>query len=169
MRKTRRRTRRQTRKQRQRGGYEPFLTVRFQSSNIKPSSNVEREVKLADVQEKPQVTWSQQPGPVTFICWDPDAPTPNKPEGFLHWLAINQTGTFPSGEQVPWTPPSPPHGYLHHYHFGLYKQTDGISVTIPARHPFSLDDFVKKNGLSLITQVGFQTETKSWFKDLKLF
>ena len=158
-----------TRKRKQRGGYEPFLTVRFASSNVKPSSNYEREVKLADVQEKPQVTWSQQEGLVTLICWDPDAPQPSERQGFLHWMAINQTGTFPSGEQVPWTPPAPPHGFLHHYYFGLFKQTDGVPVTVPARHPFSLDDFVKKNGLSLITQVGFQTETKSWFKDLKLF
>ena len=151
-----------TRKRKQRGGYEPFLTVRFASSNVKPSSNYEREVKLADVQEKPQVTWSQQEGPVTLICWDPDAPQPSERVGFLHWMAINQTGTFPSGEQVPWTPPAPPHGFLHHYYFGLFKQMDGVPVTVPARHPFSLDDFVKKNGLSLITQVGFQTETKSW-------
>jgi phosphatidylethanolamine-binding protein (PEBP) family uncharacterized protein len=158
-----------TRKRKQRGGYEPFLTVHFASSNVKPSSNVEREVKLADVQEKPQVTWSQQAGPVTLICWDPDAPRPSEHQGYLHWMAINQTGTFPSGEQVPWTPPAPPHGFLHHYYFGLFKQTDGVPVTVPARYPFSLNDFVKKNGLSLITQVGFQTETKSWFKDLKLF
>ena len=151
-----------TRKRKQRGGYEPFLTVRFASSNVKPSSNYEREVKLADVQEKPQVTWSQQEGPVTLICWDPDAPQPSERQGFLHWMAINQTGTFPSGEQVPWTPPAPPHGFLHHYYFGHFKQTDGVPVTVPARHPFSLDDFVKKNGLSLITQVGFQTENKSW-------
>ena len=159
---------RKTRKRKQRGGFEPFLTVHFASSNVKLNSNM-KEVELADVQEKPHVTWSQQEGPVTLICWDPDAPTPREPKGYLHWLATNQTGTFPSGEQVPWSPPAPPHGFLHHYYFGLYKQTDGVSVQIPARTPFSLDDFVTKNGLSLITRVGFQTETKSWFKDLKLF
>ena len=159
---------RKTRKQKQRGGYEPFFTVRFPSSNVKVT-NSEKEVELAQVQEKPQVTWSLQAGPVTLICWDPDAPTPNKAEGFLHWFATNQTGTFPIGEQVAWTPPTPPHGFLHHYYFGLFKQTDGIPVQIPGRTPFNLDDFVTKNGLSLITRVGFQTETKSWFKDLKLF
>jgi len=156
-----RRYRRQTRK-RQYGGA-TGLTVHFHASRKNANARVKK-LLLADVQEEPQVSWSKQAERITFICWDPDAPSPQNASGFLHWFACDQTGTTPTRAAWNWTPPAPPHGFPHHYFFGIFKQTDGNVVQIPkARAPFDLDAFAAENKLILLEKVGFITETTSWF------
>ena len=157
-----RRAKKRLTRRRQYGGANG-LTVHFHNSR-KNANLTSKKLLLSDVQEEPQVSWSKQPGPVTFICWDPDAPSPQNPSGYLHWFACDQTGTTPTTAAWSWTPPAPPHGFPHHYFFGIFKQTDGHVVQIPkARAPFDLEAFATENKLSLLEKVGFITETTSWF------
>ena len=151
-----------TRRRKQRGGA-AGLAVHFHTTDVNATASV-GVVSKDKVQEKPQVHWNKLPGRLTFICWDPDAPEPAKAKGFLHWFASNQTDTQPTNSQFDWTPPAPPHGFPHHYYFGLYQQTDGSQVSVPTeRTPFSIDEFVAENKLTLLEKVGFITETTSWF------
>lgn len=150
-----------TRRRKQRGGA-GGLAVHFHTTGVNATASVGTVAK-DKVQEKPMVTWSKQTEPVTFICWDPDAPQPSKAEGYLHWFASNQTDTQPTNPQFDWTPPAPPHGFPHHYYFGIFKQTDGVQVRVPdGRTPFNIDEFVATNKLVLLEKVGFITETTSW-------
>jgi len=160
-----RKNRRSTRRKQRGGALSTYgLTVRFHEGRVNVNANTSKEVNLSKVQQEPIVSWSKQLGKVTFICWDPDAPSPQNPSGYLHWFACDQVGTTPTAAAWTWTPPKPPHGFLHHYIFGIYKQMDGHMVQIPKeRTPFSIDNFVEENKLTLLEKVGFRTQEKSWF------
>jgi Raf kinase inhibitor-like YbhB/YbcL family protein len=87
----------------------------------------------------PTITWTAVPAAtkaVAVVVDDPDAPSGD----FLHWLVIGlppRAGSVPS--RAPgvsdldntagtkgWTPPCPPAGSTHHYHFSVYALRDYV-------------------------------------------
>lgn len=114
-------------------------------------------VKREDVQHEPSVSWKETgAGPLTFVCWDPDAVA----KSWLHWLVVNATGSDPSsGEEIlPWTPPAPPPGpEPHRYIFAVLQQSGKIPVSAPAgRGNFNPAIFAEKHGLRALAFQGIR-------------
>lgn len=143
---SRRHRHRQTRKKR--GG--SLLTVRF------AEGQASRNYPLYRAQDTPIASWPQQLGPVTLICWDPDA----LKSSWLHWLVTNCKGTGPeSGTTlVPWAPPTPPSG-THRYIFGLYASKNPIHPDTPLRPEFDPAAFAAANGLTQLDWVAIKVSS----------
>ena len=138
---------RKTRYHKQRGGNR--LTVRF------AEGLASRDAPLYSAKDMPAVSWPAQSNPVTFLCWDPDAPQAS----WLHWMVINCTGVGPeSGTTVvPWAPPTPPSG-THRYMFAIFSSPAPIAPPVLGRPNFDPAAFAAKNDLKQLDWVAIKVK-----------
>lgn len=113
-------------------------------------------------QQPPIVEWSPASHSLyTVIMYDLDAPYPNDPHLFLHWLVVNVPGNdIDLGQTVvSYLPPSPPNDSPpHQYVVAVYRQRSMIYPDIGSRSNLSLINLVRHYGLSLVGKVYFRSK-----------
>lgn len=121
-------------------------------------------IDLSHVQAQPKIKFSIPHNKYyTLLMADPDAPSRKNPKYkyWLHWLVMNN-----NDEIIGFSPSNPPpKSGKHRYYIYLFEQPNKIE-NLPqsneyGRKNFSIDNFINKYKLSLVSGVMYETENKT--------